>query len=122
MGFTVGNAAAVRAMYDYRTNIGYGSPSAVQMAMGYALDHYKARYGGDRRGMARTPARARHKQHRSIVSVSSLEQPLQHRAAVLVRHPRADDRKPLSGCSTRAPTASSRRPSQLRSTRRRCTR
>jgi LL-diaminopimelate aminotransferase len=41
MGFTVGNAAAVRAMYDYRTNIGYGSPSAVQLAMGYALDHYK---------------------------------------------------------------------------------
>jgi LL-diaminopimelate aminotransferase len=39
IGFAVGNAAAVEALASYRTNVGYGTPTAVQHAAAYALDH-----------------------------------------------------------------------------------
>jgi LL-diaminopimelate aminotransferase len=39
MGFAVGNAVAMDALGAYRTNVGYGSPTAVQHAAAYALDH-----------------------------------------------------------------------------------
>jgi LL-diaminopimelate aminotransferase len=40
IGFAVGNAAAVEALAAYRTNIGYGTPTAVQHAAAYALEHH----------------------------------------------------------------------------------
>ena len=40
IGFAVGNAAAIDALAAYRTNVGYGTPTAVQYAAAYALDHH----------------------------------------------------------------------------------
>jgi LL-diaminopimelate aminotransferase len=40
IGFAVGNAAAVEALAAYRTNVGYGTPTAVQYAAAYALEHH----------------------------------------------------------------------------------
>lgn len=40
IGFAVGNAAGIEALAAYRTNVGYGTPTAVQLAAAYALDHY----------------------------------------------------------------------------------
>ena len=39
IGFAVGNAEAVEALAAYRTNVGYGTPTVVQQAAAYALDH-----------------------------------------------------------------------------------
>ena len=39
IGFAVGNATAVEALAAYRSNIGYGTPTVVQHAAAYALDH-----------------------------------------------------------------------------------
>ena len=39
VGFAVGGAGLVDALAAYRTNVGYGAPSAVQHAAAYALDH-----------------------------------------------------------------------------------
>ena len=39
IGFCVGNETAVEALAVYRTNIGYGTPTAVQHAAAYALEH-----------------------------------------------------------------------------------
>ncbi|MDB4899428.1 MAG: diaminopimelate aminotransferase, partial [Gemmatimonadetes bacterium] len=39
IGFAVGNGAAIEALAAYRTNVGYGTPTAVQYAAAYALDH-----------------------------------------------------------------------------------
>jgi LL-diaminopimelate aminotransferase len=40
IGFAVGNAAAIDALAAYRTNVGYGTPTVVQYAAAYALDHH----------------------------------------------------------------------------------
>jgi len=39
IGFAVGSRDAVDALAAYRTNVGYGTPTAVQLAAAYALDH-----------------------------------------------------------------------------------
>jgi LL-diaminopimelate aminotransferase len=39
IGFAVGNVAAVEALAAYRSNVGYGTPTVVQHAAAYALDH-----------------------------------------------------------------------------------
>jgi LL-diaminopimelate aminotransferase len=39
IGFAVGNVAAIDALAAYRTNVGYGTPTVVQHAAAYALDH-----------------------------------------------------------------------------------
>lgn len=39
IGFAVGNAEAIEALAAYRTNVGYGTPTVVQQAAAYALDH-----------------------------------------------------------------------------------
>ncbi len=39
IGFATGNAEAVEALAAYRTNVGYGTPTIVQQAAAYALDH-----------------------------------------------------------------------------------
>lgn len=39
IGFAVGNRDAIEALAAYRTNVGYGTPTAVQHAAAYALDH-----------------------------------------------------------------------------------
>ncbi len=39
IGFAVGNADAIDALAAYRTNVGYGTPTVVQQAAAYALDH-----------------------------------------------------------------------------------
>ena len=39
IGFAVGNTEAVEALAAYRTNVGYGTPTVVQQAAAYALDH-----------------------------------------------------------------------------------
>jgi LL-diaminopimelate aminotransferase len=39
IGFAVGNETAVEALAAYRSNVGYGTPTAVQYAAAYALDH-----------------------------------------------------------------------------------
>ena len=41
IGFAVGNSDAIDALAAYRTNVGYGTPTAVQHAAAYALDHYR---------------------------------------------------------------------------------
>jgi LL-diaminopimelate aminotransferase len=41
IGFAVGGAALIDALYAVRTNMGYGTPSAIQAGAAYALDHYK---------------------------------------------------------------------------------
>jgi len=40
VGFAVGASALVDALAAYRTNVGYGAPSAVQYGAAYAFDHY----------------------------------------------------------------------------------
>ncbi len=40
IGFAVGNVPAIEALAAYRTNIGYGTPTAVQHAAAYALEHH----------------------------------------------------------------------------------
>jgi len=40
VGFAVGGARLLDALAAYRTNVGYGAPSAVQHAAAYALDHH----------------------------------------------------------------------------------
>jgi LL-diaminopimelate aminotransferase len=40
VGFAVGAASLIDALAAYRTNVGYGAPSAVQYAAAYAFDHY----------------------------------------------------------------------------------
>lgn len=39
IGFAVGNSEAIEALAAYRTNTGYGTPTAVQHAAAFALDH-----------------------------------------------------------------------------------
>jgi LL-diaminopimelate aminotransferase len=39
IGFAVGNAEALDALAAFRTNVGYGTPTAVQHAAAYALEH-----------------------------------------------------------------------------------
>lgn len=39
VGFAVGNREAIEALAAYRTNIGYGTPTGVQHAAAYALNH-----------------------------------------------------------------------------------
>ena len=39
IGFAVGNVEAIEALAAYRTNVGYGTPTVVQQAAAYALDH-----------------------------------------------------------------------------------
>lgn len=41
IGFVVGNATAIDALAAHRSNIGYGTATAVQHAAAYALDHYE---------------------------------------------------------------------------------
>jgi LL-diaminopimelate aminotransferase len=40
IGFAVGNAEAIEALAAYRTNVGYGTPTAVQHAAAFALEHH----------------------------------------------------------------------------------
>ena len=40
IGFVVGNRDAVEALAAYRTNVGYGTPTVMQAAAAYALNHY----------------------------------------------------------------------------------
>ena len=39
IGFAVGNPTAIEALAAYRTNVGYGTPTVVQYAAAFALDH-----------------------------------------------------------------------------------
>jgi LL-diaminopimelate aminotransferase len=39
IGFAVGNATLIDALYAVRTNMGYGTPSAIQEGAAFALDH-----------------------------------------------------------------------------------
>src|SRR3982751_6947185 len=39
IGFAVGNADLIEALYAVRTNMGYGTPSAIQEGAAFALDH-----------------------------------------------------------------------------------
>lgn len=52
IGFAVGGAALIDVLYAVRTNMGYGTPAAIQEGAAYALDHFReltasvaARYG-----------------------------------------------------------------------------
>jgi LL-diaminopimelate aminotransferase len=40
IGFVVGNADGVEALAAYRTNVGYGTPTVMQAAAAYALNHH----------------------------------------------------------------------------------
>jgi len=40
IGFAVGNRDAIEALAAYRTNVGYGTPTVMQAAATYALNHY----------------------------------------------------------------------------------
>jgi LL-diaminopimelate aminotransferase len=40
IGFVVGNATALDALAAYRTNVGYGTPTVMQAAAAYALNHH----------------------------------------------------------------------------------
>jgi LL-diaminopimelate aminotransferase len=42
VGFAVGNREAIEALAAYRTNVGYGTPTGVQHAAAYALNHREA--------------------------------------------------------------------------------
>ncbi len=42
IGFACGNAEAIDALATYRSNVGYGTPSSIQLAAAYALDHHTA--------------------------------------------------------------------------------
>jgi aspartate/methionine/tyrosine aminotransferase len=55
IGFAVGGAALIDVLYAVRTNMGYGTPAAIQEGAAYALDHFRelgapvvARYRGRR--------------------------------------------------------------------------
>src|SRR5438105_3841097 len=39
IGFAVGNADAIEALYAVRTNMGYGTPAAIQEGAAFALEH-----------------------------------------------------------------------------------
>ncbi len=39
LGFAVGNRKAIDALAAYRTNVGYGTPTSIQLMGAYALDH-----------------------------------------------------------------------------------
>ncbi len=39
VGFAVGNSDAIEALAAYRTNVGYGTPTSIQHAAAFALDH-----------------------------------------------------------------------------------
>jgi LL-diaminopimelate aminotransferase len=41
IGFAVGGRPLIDALHAVRTNLGYGTPSAIQAGAAYALDHYK---------------------------------------------------------------------------------
>jgi LL-diaminopimelate aminotransferase len=41
LGFVAGNAEIIKTIAAYRTNIGYGTPTVIQHAGAYALDHYR---------------------------------------------------------------------------------
>jgi LL-diaminopimelate aminotransferase len=41
IGFAVGNAELIDALYGVRTNMGYGTPSAIQEGGAFALDHVR---------------------------------------------------------------------------------
>src|SRR5262249_60309287 len=41
IGFAVGGRDLIEALHAVRTNIGYGTPSAIQAGPAHALDHYK---------------------------------------------------------------------------------
>lgn len=41
LGFCVGNPDIIETIAAYRTNIGYGTPPAIQAAGAYAFDHYR---------------------------------------------------------------------------------
>lgn len=40
IGFAVGNRVALESLAAYRTNVGYGTPTVMQAAAAYALNHY----------------------------------------------------------------------------------
>jgi LL-diaminopimelate aminotransferase len=40
IGFVVGNSTALDALAAYRTNVGYGTPTVMQAAAAYALNHH----------------------------------------------------------------------------------
>jgi len=40
IGFVVGNSVALEALAAYRTNVGYGTPTVIQAAAAYALNHH----------------------------------------------------------------------------------
>lgn len=41
IGFAVGGRDVIDALHAVRTNVGYGTPAAIQAGAAYALDHYK---------------------------------------------------------------------------------
>lgn len=41
IGFAVGGAKLIHALHGVRTNMGYGTPMAIQAGAAYALDHYR---------------------------------------------------------------------------------
>jgi LL-diaminopimelate aminotransferase len=41
LGFAVGGRRLIEALYAVRTNMGYGTPMAIQAGGAYALDHYR---------------------------------------------------------------------------------
>ena len=41
IGFAVGGRDLIEALHAVRTNLGYGTPAAIQAGAAYALDHYK---------------------------------------------------------------------------------
>jgi LL-diaminopimelate aminotransferase len=41
IGFVVGNADVIDTIAAYRSNVGYGTPTAIQYAAAFALDHYR---------------------------------------------------------------------------------
>lgn len=58
LGFAVGGARLIEALHGVRTNMGYGTPTAIQAGGAYALDHYKE---------LETPTVARYERRRNVV-------------------------------------------------------
>ena len=58
IGFAAGNAELIDALYGVRTNMGYGTPAAIQEGGAFALDHV--------RELAR-PVAKRYEQRRDFV-------------------------------------------------------
>lgn len=58
IGFAVGNADVIEALYAVRTNMGYGTPAAIQDGAAYALDHAE---------QFAAPARHRYQERRDVV-------------------------------------------------------